>query len=95
MTQSTGAFKESKDVQFDGQWAKPVQGDQFLLGSHNDVYLFQSTRKNLQLLSEAAVLYAYWTFSAAFAYLPDTHSTCLQTWEAVCTDVFRSPLKIL
>ena len=45
--------RKREDVQFDGEWAKTLSGEQFLLGSHNDVYLF-STKANLELLSCSA-----------------------------------------
>ena len=71
----TGSMTDSdrEDFQFDGQWAKTVWGDQFLLGSRNDVHLF-STEENLQLLSEADVLHADGTFNVCLRLLYQRYS---------------------
>jgi len=49
------------DLSFDGDWSKILNGEDFVLGSRDGVFLF-STSNNLVILAEASTLYMDGTF---------------------------------
>ncbi len=49
------------DLSFDGDWSKTLNGEDFMLGSRDGVFLF-STSNNLAILAEASTLYMDGTF---------------------------------
>ena len=49
------------DLNFDGEWSKMLNGEDFMLGSRDSVFMF-STEANLKLLSEADTIYMDGTF---------------------------------
>ncbi len=54
--------RSREDIHFDGEWAKTLRDEQFLLRSRDDVYLF-STQANLELLGSSHTLYTDGTFN--------------------------------
>ena len=76
-----------EDLNFEGEWSKTLNGEDFMLGSRDSVFMF-STNTNLALIAEAPSLYMDWTFQICpRLFYQEFHITCLQAQAAVSTGV--------
>ena len=84
--------QSTKDLDFGGGWSKNHNGDDFMLGSRDGVFMF-STNANLALIAEASSLYMDGTFQVCphLRY----HVFMLHAFKhaAICTRLLPAPME--